>query len=158
MAAAVQPTDFIEWIWVKDVTDLTWEVGRARRAMAIRMVRERRRTIARILTDGSVRMPSKTTGFDPYRTSALLVAAGDEAEVEAFERWGAINGMTMQDIEDATYQDCLGDMEKLQRLADNASARRDAILREIDRRRDRIADRLRAGIASAEAVIDAEFE
>jgi hypothetical protein len=66
--------------------------------------------------------------------------------------------MTMQDIEDATYQACLGDMEKLQRLADNASARRDAILREIDRRRDRIADRLRAGIASAEAVIDAEFE
>jgi hypothetical protein len=51
--------------------------------MAVRMVRERRRTIERILTDGSVRMPSRTTGFDPYRNSALLVAAGDEAEIAA---------------------------------------------------------------------------
>lgn len=30
-AAAVGPSDFVEWVWVKDVTDLTWEIVRVRR-------------------------------------------------------------------------------------------------------------------------------
>jgi hypothetical protein len=34
LAREVKPKDFIEWLWVKDIADLTWEIIRLRRIKA----------------------------------------------------------------------------------------------------------------------------
>jgi len=34
LARAVKPKDIIEWLWVKDVADLTWDILRLRRIKA----------------------------------------------------------------------------------------------------------------------------
>ena len=35
VAQAVSPKDVMEWVWVKELVDLGWEAGRARRAIAV---------------------------------------------------------------------------------------------------------------------------
>ena len=34
LALEVKPRDFVEWLWVKDIADLTWEIIRLRRIKA----------------------------------------------------------------------------------------------------------------------------
>ena len=37
----VEPRNVIEWLWVKDIVDLTWEIARLRRYRALLIERER---------------------------------------------------------------------------------------------------------------------
>ena len=34
---AIQPTDFVEWLWVNDLTDQVWEERRAKHAKLVRL-------------------------------------------------------------------------------------------------------------------------
>ena len=83
---------------------------------------------------------------------------GDARQKQAFGATLARLGLTEQSVADAAFHAALEDMERLQQLIDNANARRDAVLREIDRRRDGLAKRLRETGAMIDNIIDAEFE
>jgi hypothetical protein len=194
MAEAVAPKDFVEWTWLKDIVDLTWEAGRARRAKAVRLVLARRTAIEQILQADW----APVIGFESFDRSEEIVSfahrvyrmmgdddeapdedrvepenldaddsadydepdeeAEDGEEGETFDDMLARLDLTQEAINDAAYLVALKDMETLQRLIDNANARRDAILREIDRRRDALARRLREAVAKSDEIIDAEFE
>ena len=85
-------------------------------------------------------------------------ADDEEGEGETFEDILARLGLTQDAVNDAAYLVALDTIERLQRLIDNANARRDLILREIDRRRDALGRRMREKVASSDEIVDAEFD
>lgn len=160
IAAAVKPRDYIEWLWVKDIADNTWDILRARRAKAVRLSLTRKTAIRNIIqthdNDGSIDMQLSLD--DVHMAQAQRVVDGDE---HAKARFAAIlkrSGLTDQSVMDAAYNSEIVHVERLQKLIDNAVARRDSILREVDRRRDATAKRLRLAVEQVEQIIDAEFE
>lgn len=158
MALAISPKDFVEWTWLKDIVDLTWDAGRARRAKAVRLALARRTAIENILRADQNPALAYLMLDDPIPGEAEAIYRGSAREQKAFDVKLANLGLTEQSIGDAAFHAALEDMERLQQLVDNANTRRDAILREIDRRRDGLAKRLRDATAMAETIIDAEFE
>lgn len=159
MALAISPTDFIEWTWVKDLVDLGWEAGRARRAKAVRIAMARKAAIRRLLEAEWPDTPQLAlikTEQIPRQARGVLV--GDADDTAMFNYTLQHLSLDESAIEDAAYNACLDDIERLETLIDNANARRDAILREIDRRRDAVAKRARAAAQAIEGAIDAEFE
>jgi hypothetical protein len=157
MAVAVSPQDFVEWIWVKDLVDLGWDAARARRAKSVRLVMARRDGIESILkADGP-----GGEGFvmdDAFSAQADRIMDGDRKEHKAFAATLERLGLTIEAASDAAYNTAIEDVERLQRLIDNADSRRDAVLREIDRRREAFAKRARTAVEAMGAVVDAEFE
>ena len=159
MALAISPTDFIEWTWVKDLVDLGWEAGRARRAKAVRIAMARKKAILSLLEADWPDTPDlalrKLTDL-PRQAQAVL--RGDAEDTRHFHY--ALDHLSLDEsaIDDSSYNACLDDIERLETLIDNANARRDAILREIDRRRDAVAKRARAAAEAIAGAIDAEFE
>jgi hypothetical protein len=124
IVADVLPTDVIEWLWVKDVADHSWEIRRLRRLkvqlIELRLDGVRRQVIAEHVRDGK-KVP-QTISFTDLTTVGLVVEE-------------------------------LGNYERIEALLVSAEARRLALLREIERRRDSFASRLR----KTSDVIDGEF-
>lgn len=158
MALAISPKDFVEWTWLKDIADLTWDAGRARRAKAVRLALARRTAIENILRAEEVPSLADFILDDRIPKEADDIYRGDAREKKAFGATLARLGLTEQSVADAAFHAALEDMERLQQLVDNANTRRDAVLREIDRRRDGLARRLRETGAMIDNIIDAEFE
>lgn len=176
MAEAVAPTDFVEWILLKDIVDLVWEAARARRAKAVRLALARRQAIENILhADRDPGMATMDYLGEEISRAAYRVhlAIGDDENHSAddeddddlvdnrdrtFDDALARLGLTEDAINDAAYLVSLDTIERLQRLIDNANARRDVILREIDRRRDALGRRMREALASSDEIVDAEFD
>jgi hypothetical protein len=116
----VAPTDVIEWLWIKDVLDLSWEVRRLRR----------------------------------FKITLIELKRDDELrESENMDQ--ARNYMESEQGETELFLDNLGDWEKIDQLLTMAEARRITVLREIERRRESFADRLRK--ASSD-IIEGECE
>lgn len=160
IASAVEPRDYVEWLWVKDVADNTWDILRARRAKAVRLSLARKTAIRDIIkihhSDGS--FAAAIDIDDVQMDLARQVVDGDEHAQARFVGILKDIGLTEQSVMDAAYNSEVVHIERLQRLIDNAVGRRDSILREIDRRREAAAKRLRLAIDQAEQIIDAEFE
>ncbi len=133
--AAVAPTDVIEEIWVRDVLDLLWETMRLRRLKAKLMqaaahegLDELLRPLTEILehqdlSNGWARRDARSV----KKVDALLQQAGLDPE--------AIAAQTLAVKLDA--------FERIDRMIMQAEARRNMILREIDRHRDVLARRAR---------------
>lgn len=158
LAIAISPTDFVEWTAVKELADLSWEVERARRAIAVRLALARKAAIHKILEahrfDGR---PPWPTDEDELWQDADAVYNDDPDAATDFKAALLKLGLSERALDDAAYLTALDEVQKLQDLADKASARRDAMLRQIERRRD-AAERARKTTASVEPAIDAEFE
>ncbi len=163
VAQAVSPGDFVEWLWIKDIVDLTLDANRCRRAKVVRLAVARRSAIQNILSfDPRPRKPDDfDLEFNP-RADEMQKAYDDygrgDKKVELFAEKLERRGLTEQSIGESAYLAALDDLERLQHLIDAANARRDAVLREIDRRRDSFARRARPAVAALDNAIDAEFE
>jgi hypothetical protein len=159
MALAIAPADFVEWWWVKDLVDALWDAARAQRAKITRLEQARKAAIGKFLKEG---WPEPE--LDSYRAQCARHAAvargalqGVPSDLLVLERALARLGLPPGAAEDVAYAESLRDLQRLQTLADAACARRNAILREIDRRRDAASARIRRAAAAMEAVLDAEF-
>ena len=159
---AIQPRDFVEWMWVRDLTDQTWEELRAKRARAVRLKLARRDTVELIMKAFYPANTQKSAEMEfEIQQDVADILLGEEIPKAGFDLIRKKFGVTGFDNFGATYQSCLADMERLQRIADRANARRNMTLREIDRRRDAAARRARdtvTTVTSAIDAIDAEFE
>lgn len=159
---AVRPRDFVEWMWVRDLTDQTWEELRAKRARAVRLKLAKRDTVELIMKAVYPANTQKSAEMEfEIRADVADILLGEEIPKEGFKYICEKFGIKGLDMFGATYQSCLADMERLQRIADRANARRNMTLREIDRRRDAAARRARDTVTivtSAIEAIDADFE
>jgi hypothetical protein len=129
-AEFVEPRNIIEWLWLKDIADLSWEINRLRRYRAMIIENEREERNAEI---EYAREHADDPAVYPSRMSA--------EEIEERE-----NAPRLDTEADSANLLCalLGRYEELDKLLISAELRRDRILRELDLRRERIAPLLRS--------------
>ena len=144
---AVQPNDAIEQIWARDLTDLTWEMLRLRRAREQLMRSSAHKGLGELLRP-LVHVMDRSALCDEW-------AKREPEAIEEVDRVLAEAGIDQQATAAHTLRAELPTLEKIENLIARAEARRHAILREFDRRRDVIERRLRD---IAEGVQDAEFK
>src|SRR5271157_3720885 len=101
VGAAVQPIDFVDWLLVKDIVDLTWEIQRAH------LQRERLMRTERLSSLKTVIFSILYPGYDPYRarddtTVSRIVekwARGDIKGIKRVEELLAQAGLSMADVD-----------------------------------------------------------
>jgi hypothetical protein len=156
----LQPSSAIDWLYTKDVVDLSWEILRERRIKS---------EIVRLLQRRVIKDQLRCMDNDPafavnYASNALVAEVRAEREANRWlndsqtqrqvnrklEGWG----YAPETVLAKAYQDGASAIEEIERRIGNAEARRRCVLREIERRNELLAHRLEI---SAKDVIDAEF-
>ena len=166
LVADVAPQDVIELVWVKDVADLTWDVMRLQRAkvVAIAVAQEEALNWLVEVTEA----PDDTRARDmsggvrtivaDYLSAPLSAAASSDpqasAELAAIAKAPihlalAKLGLSEREIGDAALVQAVGGVERLDRLILISSRRRDAVIRDLERRRADLAARLARAVAQA---------
>ena len=140
ICATLQPRDSLEEIWIHDIVDLVWETFRLRRAKASLMTDAARRELERQLD---------TIHPGAHQITIEWAAGGADAAVEV-ERLLASAGLSMDRIVARAMSNALHNMERLDRILVSVEGRRGPALRELDRHRAPLAQKLRCAIAQAE--------
>lgn len=150
MVASVKPADPIEDMWVRDVTDLVWEVLRLRRVKANLLGISKCQGMAEVLRGLGEEYP----GILARRWAAREpTAIGDVNERLS----GA--GLGVDAVMTGALAARIGEYERVDRMLAGAEARRAATLHALDERRDaKWAARLREAAHAVEREVeDAEF-
>ena len=140
--AAVAPSDVIEEIWVRDVLDLLWETIRLRRLKA--------KLMQAAAHEGLDRLLRPLTGILEHQDLSTAWARRDASSVKKVDALLQQAGLDQEAIAAQTLAVKLDAFERIDRLIMQAEARRNMILREIDRHRDVLARRLREASAMIE--------
>lgn len=132
---AINPQDTIEELWARDVADLFWESLRLRR-LKVKLIGGSKR-------DGLNRLYFRLTG----RWISPLILEGwvnrdDEARAEVLAFLDEV-GLDEEAITAQSIRDEIKTLESVERLIMQRDACRNAALRELERRRDTRARRLR---------------
>jgi hypothetical protein len=148
VSGAIKPADIIEEIWIRDIVGLTWEALRLRRARAALLAANRYVGVKRVLWP--------LCGTKAYDLSEQWARHEDEA-VAAVDRHLAMAGLTMDAVMAHTMAEHIELVEKMDGMIVSAEIRRNATLREIERRRSDLAARLRHATGDR-GIAEAEFE
>jgi hypothetical protein len=124
IARSIQPKDMIEWLWIRDILDLSWE---------IRRLRGFKTGLIKYELEDRIKSAKKAHVIDQAKIEWL--GSTNEAAAYAFD-----------------YQ--LPRHTKIDALLASAESRRNAVLHEIERRRDSLVSRLRA---ASDDIIEGEF-
>jgi hypothetical protein len=142
-AVALKPKDLIEWWWVRDVVDLTWEIVRYRRLRGAAM----RARQTRALEDAMFRI-MRAQGQANARSIAEGIASdyeslGGEAVEDGIRR--RLNSVYFDPLAvvGAAFMEQVEAVERVDRMIASATARRDGVIRDIERRRETFARRMR---------------
>jgi hypothetical protein len=167
MADSVKPTDSVEWIWLRDIVDHTWEIRRLRRfkCLLIEVGIVHQHPTQHPFPRHNAKPERKVSDLEVARRIAFILDRGarlvqlenNKKEEEASEKPKRARKPKKRPSEaDAVqaFRQCINDYQTIDRLLSSAEDRRNAVLREIDRRRDGLGQRLRQ---SSDDVIDAEF-
>jgi hypothetical protein len=131
----VEPQDVIEWLWVKDVVDLSWEILRLRR-LKITLVE-----IDRGDRNASIEWQREHPDAPYMDFRSGVPIPGDPADTEARKNQPLLD--TETDSAELLFRH-IEEYEHIEKLLTSAELRRDRILREIELRRDHMGRRLRA--------------
>lgn len=143
---AIAPRDVFEEVWARDFVDNLWEMLRLRR-IKVKLVRAS-------ANEGLERLLRPLTGSVQNHETANGWMRRDKAAVKEVDRRLKQAGLDREAITAHTFALNLGTLERIEGMRVQAEARRTVILREIDRHRSVVAQRLRE-IASE--VEDAEY-
>jgi hypothetical protein len=137
---ALNLRDAIEAVQARDVVDLTWEILRLRRAK-VHLQRSSENESLRLLIESRVSLWDKMVpGWDALGEG---LARRDPAAVKEAKATLAGVGLDEEAIAAQTLRALLPVIETIENLIARAEARRHALLRELDRRRDVIERRQR---------------
>jgi len=132
-SAALKPKDFVEEMWVQDIVDLTWEIQRMRHLKASLLTLHLSKGLRRVLT------------MVMDETEAVKLAdlweKRDQTAIGRVDEIFASAGLTMETVRSWTLSANIDAVERIDRMAMNAEARRSAALREIERHRSEAFDR-----------------
>ena len=160
----LKPTDIFEAIWAREIVDLIWETQRWRRHQAGLIKTALAQPLEGALkpfipkgdpgdTNFTARVKAEANWINAAPKLVRERVAGDAAAIQRVEELLASAGLTMDDIIARAVTHELEKIERFNRLIASAEWRRNALLREIDRRRASFAQKLRE-VAKIE---DAEF-
>jgi len=155
VGAAVDPLDVIDWLLVKDVVALTWQIQRTRRHCDALMRGARRASMIKLLQVACSRLNS----WDPKLEKEIeaLVSdwlAGDKEAAEGIESMLAQSGLSIADVAPQTLTLIAEELDRIDQQTQRHEERRDKILQQIERRRLGWAKLVRQ---ASEEVVDAEF-
>jgi hypothetical protein len=143
LSAEVQPSDIPEQIWLREVADSIWEVGRLRRLKV---------SVEAGAAEEGLRLILVGLGVDDARSLAARWAAHDADAVAAVDATLAKAELDTKHIMAQALSLRLAQIERLHRLEGDALASRSQALREIARHRAQFAEALRrAALAADEA-------
>ena len=156
IVAVAQPKDPIEEFLTRDVVDLTWEILRLRRLKGGLLRAAVSKGVHRILLTFGY-------GHDPYHASdtssadnfAAEWASGNASFRDKFEEMLKNAGFTMDEVMAEAFAAVIDPFERIDHLLASAEARRNNVLREIDRHREALGAAVRRGV---DEVQDAEFQ
>jgi hypothetical protein len=146
VSAAVKPTDIVEEIWVRDIVDLAWEVFRLRRIKAGLLAAATQNEIKRVLAE-------YLSDADAQELARNWTLNDKDARKEVQAYFDMVN-LTLDGATARAFAMKIKNIELIDRMIASAEARRNIALREIERHRVSVAERLRR----ASEIEDAEFE
>ena len=146
VSTTVMPTDIFEDIWVRDVVDLTLAVFRLRRLTANLLKANEYKGLSETL--------APLVGRSQAETLAEGWAARKPEVVEEVNKTLTSAGLTADSILAQTFSLKLNDIERIEHMIALAEARRNATLREIDRHRQTLGQKLRR---AAQQLEDGQF-
>jgi hypothetical protein len=146
ISTAVTPADIFEDIWVRDVVDLTLEVFRLRRLTANLINANEYKGLTETL--------APLVGQSQAETLAEGWAARKSDVVEEVNKILTSAGLTTDSILAQTFSLKMDDIERIEHMMALAEARRNATLREIDRHRQTLGQKLRR---AAQQLEDGQF-
>ena len=146
VSTTVMPEDIFENIWVRDVVDLTIEVLRLRRLKVNLMMTNASKGLTETLSPLVGRMQAETL--------AEGWAARKSDVVEEVNKTLTSAGLSTDSILAQTFSLKLNDIERIEHMTALAEARRNATLREIDRHRQTLGQKLRR---AAQQLEDGQF-
>jgi len=154
IASFVVPADPVEWIWVKDIVDALWEARRFRR-MRNQILELGRPRAMKLVLETLLQDKRLDHGFKEHIAELVSAwmeagAEGEASMAEFLSRYGLEPSAIMAE----TFLNRSQVYDQLERLAAAADKRRDAVLREIERRRAGRAQRFQ----DAANIVDAESE
>jgi hypothetical protein len=142
----VKPDDMLEEIWVRDAVELVWEARRLRRLKASVFEVGAHEGLARVLRPFVDSLEADELAEKWLRRHRKLK--------EVDERLAAA-GLSMDAVMAETLASRLDDVERIERMIATVEARLAAALREIDRHRAVLAERLRG---ATQEIADAEYK
>jgi hypothetical protein len=151
LSHTVVPQDTIEWIWIKDITDIVWEMRRlkiVRNKIVERLTPENLDSLVRsVWTEGDEWLDAEEL--------AVRVRAhwnsGDDSRRAIVRRFLSRRGLSIGDVHAQIYHQNLKIFSQTDGLIAELANRRDRLLKEIEGRRNTLAMWLREAT-------DAEFE
>ncbi len=143
MKEDVKPSGAIETIWVRDITDLTWDILRLRRMKAA-LLRNCYARAAKELLNSQSHDRETEAHIKQLENGSWKNATAARAALQARDRG-------IDDLNALAFTYRRDSIECLDRMAMQAESRRNFALREIDRRRESIARRLRDSVKTIES-------
>ena len=156
IVAGVRPADSIDWLYVKDVVDLSWQIRRERKVL-VGVVRWLQTEVVRDLLKATAD-PSDPLAAACYRifhaSDYAQAWASDPAARKEIDARLAAKGYPPSAVLAEAYRRGAADIDAIDRRIASYESRRVAIVREIERRRERLARDLDNASSS---IIDGEF-
>lgn len=154
----IAPKGALEKIWAQDVIGYSWDVLRLRRLKVEVLRAGRKHAVAKLLGQYRLRKSALDNSIfivDEDYNTALEWEAGEPDAVKKVRRVMERYGLGPDAIMAIALQENLDTIEQIDRLIDAAEFRRNAILRDLEKRRDLLARRARqvtdSGILDLEA-------
>lgn len=135
ISVAGQPKDAIEWLLFEDVASLVWEAQRLRRMKAKLLETVTKSALEQLISPivGHDRAKALFQNLSPSKPSDLAKIGSILGEA----------GLDLDVVAAKAMEIRIGHVERIDRMLENANKRRDVVLREIERRREIIAERRR---------------
>ncbi len=121
IAQAVDPKHMIEWIWIKDFVDITWEIQRLRHFRTMIIEEERNSRISAV----------KNWTYRPSPFEGVLGPEFEEKKPKRIQKKRSITGLKTKWGALTAFQATLETYDRIERLLASAELRRNALLRDI---------------------------
>jgi hypothetical protein len=154
VAEAIGPTDFIDWLLVKDVVAHSWEIQRSRRHRETVIRMGRLKAMHEILDQAMPRVEFVFPGASEIPGLARQWLNGDS---NATERVSGIlhgSGFSIEDVAVHAITVMAVELGRIDLQVERNESRRDSLLRQIERRREGWAKRVQR---ATEDIVEAEF-
>jgi hypothetical protein len=142
ISGTLQPADILEEIWVRDVVDLVWDAFRLRRLKA--------HLLKSAAHEGMAKLIGPLLDWNLTTQTSRRWAIGHEEAVKTVKTTLAAAGMDMNSVMARTLALKIHEVERIDRMTMAAEARRNAVLREIERHRANFARSLRRTVEDVE--------
>ena len=145
LAREVRPSDFIEWLWVKDIADLTWDIFRYRRIKASYVDGRFRSALVQQLnlalqrdkraSDKSALSFNRDRILDEANKLANDFIANANTK-EKRDKWLKAHGVNAESITATSFDAAVDKLEAIERMLASVEYRRNNALQEIEGRRN----------------------